>query len=444
MTRLHRRIIYFIFILIFLIAAPLVVLYTSGYRYNFQKGRVQKTGILILSSVPRGAEIWLNGGKVDKKTTPARLEYILPGDYEIQLKKIGYHDWQKKLPVSENNTTFAEKVVLWKQSQPQMMSTGTMDSWLLASDQRQAAMLTASNTLALLEVGGDLADFLMANGAGLKNKFDFKDYGQVSILDWSPDNKKILLAAGKNAGYLVLNIANQEVKKISSQFDIINWGENSDLLYGINKLGFWQIDLAAGQQNIIFKSFSPDNFLIADGKIFYLDNQTLWEKDLISGRNTVVASPVKCDGCALTKKIGNRFVFQNQPSQKLLIIDASDRNNNMENSAKGLYWLNNNSLLFYNDWEMFIYDLNKKDPELITRLGQQIKCAIWHPDGKHLIFAADNKINIIELDNRELRNVIDLADNSEVRDMALSRDGKVLFFSGKVNGAEGVYKLVLQ
>ncbi len=445
MTKLHRRIIYIVFILIFLIAAPTVILYTSGYRYNFQKARVQKTGIMMLSSVPRGAEIWLNGKQVDKKTTPARLEYILPGDYEIQFKKSDYHDWQKKLPVYENNTTFAEKVVLWKQSQPQIMSASTSNSWLLTSDKRQAAMLAASNTLVLLEVGGDLTDFLMANEAGLRDSFDFKDYNQVNILDWSPDNKKILLSAtGKADYYLVFNTLNKQLQKISGQFKIIDWGENSDLLYGADKLGFWQIDPIAGQQKMIFKSFLPDDFLIADGKIFYLENQTLWEKNLVNGRNGVVTSPVKCDHCHLTKKIGNRFVLQGRQTQKLLIIDAANRKNDMENSAKNLYWLSSDSLLFYNDWEMYIYDLHKKDPELITRLGQPIKSALWHPKGKHLIFAAGNKINIIELDNRELRNVIDLADNAEVKDLATSRDGKILYFSGKVNGTEGVYKLVLQ
>lgn len=445
MTRLHRRIIYIIFIIIFLIAAPTIILYTSGYRYNFQKARVQKTGIMMLSSVPRGAEIWLNGKKVDKKTTPVRLEYILPGDYEIQFKKSGYHDWQKKLPVYENSTTFAEKVVLWKQSQLQTMSTATASSWLASADKRQVAIISASNTLVSLGVGGDLTDFLTANGTGLKNRFDLKDYSQINITAWSPDNKKILLSTtGSSSQYLVFDNTNPGIKKISSQFKIIHWSENSDLLYGVDRLGFWQINLSSNQQKLLFKSFLPNDFLMTDGKIFYLENQTLWEKNLTNGRNSVVTSPIKCDNCLLTKKIGNRFILQEPATQKLLIIDTGNRANDMENSAKNLYWLNNGSLLFYNDWEMYIYDLNKRDPELITRLGQPIKNALWHTAGKHLIFAAGNKINIIELDNRELRNVIDLADNVEVKNMAISRDGKILYFSGRVADTEGIYKLILQ
>ena len=52
-----RRTIYILFIVIFLIAAPLVVLYSEGYRYNLKRGKIQKTGILIISSLPKKADI---------------------------------------------------------------------------------------------------------------------------------------------------------------------------------------------------------------------------------------------------------------------------------------------------------------------------------------------------------------------------------------------------
>lgn len=445
MTRFHRRLIYFLFIIIFLIAAPAIVLYTSGYRYNLQKGRIQKTGIMMLSSVPRGAEIWLNGKMVEKKSTPARLEYILPGDYEIQFKKSGYHDWQKKLPVYENNTTFAEKVILWKQEQPQIISTSTASDWLLSSDKRQAAVISASNTLEILEVGGDLTDFIAAGETGLINKLVLRDYDRATVLDWSPDNKKILLyASGKTNNYLAVNAAGGAPQKISNQFTAIKWGVNSDSLYGLDRLGFWQIDLATDQRRLLFKDFRPDDFLIADGKAYYLENQSLWEKNLDNGRSSVVTSPARCDSCRLVKKIGSRFILQGKINQKLMIIDSANRGNDVENNARSLYWLSDESLLFYNDWEIYIYNFNKKDPELITRLGQPIKSALWHPKGKHLIFSADNRLNIIELDNRELRNLIDLADNTAADYLASSRDGKILYFSGQAGGNPGIYKLTLQ
>ena len=61
MNLICRRIVYLIFVSAFFIVTPLILMYTQGYRYNFAKSRVQKTGILIISSLPKKAEIYLNG-----------------------------------------------------------------------------------------------------------------------------------------------------------------------------------------------------------------------------------------------------------------------------------------------------------------------------------------------------------------------------------------------
>src|SRR3989338_2860476 len=67
-----RRAVYVFFIIVFLIVTPLVVLYSQGYRYNFKRGKVQKTGILIISSIPKSADIYLNNQLVTQNQTPAR------------------------------------------------------------------------------------------------------------------------------------------------------------------------------------------------------------------------------------------------------------------------------------------------------------------------------------------------------------------------------------
>jgi len=48
------------FIVIFLITAPIVVLYTAGYRWNEKKVRLEKVGLIFLRSRPSGAQIFLD------------------------------------------------------------------------------------------------------------------------------------------------------------------------------------------------------------------------------------------------------------------------------------------------------------------------------------------------------------------------------------------------
>jgi len=56
----YRRLIYSTFIFIFVILTPIIILYTSGYRYNFKKRTIEKTGILYLESKPKDALILIN------------------------------------------------------------------------------------------------------------------------------------------------------------------------------------------------------------------------------------------------------------------------------------------------------------------------------------------------------------------------------------------------
>jgi len=101
------------FVALFLITAPVVVLYTAGYRWNEKKFRLEKVGIIFLRSRPSYAEIYVDG-KLRSERTSARLRNLLPSDYQIKVAKKGYTSWSKTLPVASGLTTFAEGIVLWK------------------------------------------------------------------------------------------------------------------------------------------------------------------------------------------------------------------------------------------------------------------------------------------------------------------------------------------
>jgi hypothetical protein len=110
------------FIVLFFITAPLVVLYTAGYRWNEKKVRLEKVGIIFLRSRPSGAEIYLNG-TLRSEHAPARLRNLLPSTYDIKVAKNGYGSWEKTLPVSSGLTTFAEGIVLWKKAAPEALAS---------------------------------------------------------------------------------------------------------------------------------------------------------------------------------------------------------------------------------------------------------------------------------------------------------------------------------
>ena len=112
-----RRTAYYLYLLLFLFATPLVVLYTYGYRFDARTISFVKTGAISVSTDPRGARVLLNK---DSKLirTPSVIKNVIPGTYTLSLTKDGYRDWQREVTVRSRETTVVEKIVLFLEAEP--------------------------------------------------------------------------------------------------------------------------------------------------------------------------------------------------------------------------------------------------------------------------------------------------------------------------------------
>jgi len=445
MTIFHRRLIYSIFIGIFLIAAPLIVLYTMGYRYNLAKGRVQKTGIIRLTSIPRGADIYLNGIKYESSRTPARIEKILPGDYEIKLSQDGYYDWQKKLPVYENGTTFAEKIILWKKSAPINLTATATAAWLISPDKNIIAISDGRATVGLLDINSGILGEL--SGGNLETIAAIPDLNSLRLLSFSPSGRYLLaqgVANNKKTGYYLIDSLAKNYKKfpdrdyLSISWGDSSWTDDSKNLYALNQAGLWSIDPASLQPAKKITAIAADDFYVSGKMIYYLHDSTLYVPGPDENRPTAIEK-LNCPACRF-KDVKNNKAIVTDGTGRILIIDLNRQIKTIELAAKNIDWLNPNSLIAYNDHEIHIYETAKNRPELITRLSSPILSASWHPDGRYLIFSAENKLKIIELDNRERRNTVDIA-AAAASFLAVDRAGNNLYYAiDKL----GIFKLNIQ
>lgn len=436
-----RRLIYIFFIIVFLVASPLVILYTMGYRYNFGKQRIQKTGIIKITSLPRGAEIYLNGTKYEKTATPAKIEYVLPGDYEIKLIKDGYFEWQKKLSVYENGTTFAEKIMLWKKSEAETISTSTIIDSLTSPDNNFIISITQTGEIILTDINSGLVGEI----SGGKNTIigQIKNYHQFTLQEFSGDSRYLLLKAetNKQKDYFVLDTVIKKYQKIDSgDYNSIKWNQQNNELYAISDNKLLRFNLNNGQATIYLNKISINDFLLA-GRSFYVINKGLLSEYNLKGEKIKDIASIEClNNCQLKTITNNKAIIIDNNKLTMELVDLDSKIKNIKINAQKIDWLDSSSVMLYGDYEIFIFDSNKNEPELITRLGNKIKYAIWHPKGRHLILSFDDKIKIMELDNRELRNVIDIKEASA--DFLISdRAGKNIFYTvDKV----GIFKLNIQ
>ncbi len=98
-----RRYYFLFFLVIFLLAIPVLMLYTSGYRLD-DKFSLVKTGGIYISSPGIGAEIYINN-RLSKTTNIIQRDFfeqnLTPGNYFVFVYKDGYWPWSKELKVRE-------------------------------------------------------------------------------------------------------------------------------------------------------------------------------------------------------------------------------------------------------------------------------------------------------------------------------------------------------
>lgn len=119
MTKRIRTVLFIICVFLFILVAPSVVFYSQGYRFDFETKKIVQTGGIYLKTSQSNAEIYINGKLKDTTSifTNSRLiENLLPKTYSVEIKKKGYHTWQKNLEVREKQVTEAKNVLLIQQN----------------------------------------------------------------------------------------------------------------------------------------------------------------------------------------------------------------------------------------------------------------------------------------------------------------------------------------
>jgi hypothetical protein len=118
-TRFTRFVIYPLVGLGFIIVLSIILTLANGYRFTYSSGKVGlvKTGMLIVTTRPFEANIFINGKENKQKTSfnilPTKISGLIPGNYDIEIKKNGYRTWRDNLDIKPNMVTWANYVLLF-------------------------------------------------------------------------------------------------------------------------------------------------------------------------------------------------------------------------------------------------------------------------------------------------------------------------------------------
>ncbi len=111
---LARKILFYLFILIYLSLCPFLILYSFGYILNPVNKQISQTGLIHLSTAPPGAHVYLDKSRYKYKT-PVSITELLPGSYQVNLKLEGYRPWKHKVFVRAGGSSVFENILLIRQ-----------------------------------------------------------------------------------------------------------------------------------------------------------------------------------------------------------------------------------------------------------------------------------------------------------------------------------------
>jgi hypothetical protein len=438
-----RNIIAIFFVSAFVILTTAISLYASGYKFNLHwpinsHSLLQKTGMLITSTEPNGAIIYINN-KPKKNTfrkiwnlsekylkTPSKIKNLLPGYYDLKLEKDGYWTWNDEIEIRPGQATLIENIVLFKKSLP----------WQISSGQPQSTLVSPDKKFVILTDDKKVID--------LKNDQEIilPDKDQINSLKWLDTNRLSTnlyimdASTPENIDYYE-NIIGKDINNLkcsSSNSKIYYQYQNSINCFDLNK----KIN-----ENIFSEEDIIDYQIQSNRLIAILKDKII----VYSLTKKAITAEIKVPSSEAYEfwTSGNDLInIYNRDHSSLYLIDPDNKTPIRELivDIKQGNWIDNNRLLYTNGHEINIYHFQEDRLDLIIRSGDLIEDLVWHPSN-HIIYSTANKINLFDFSQSQ-NSTNTLLELEEIKSLFLNNKGDILYFSAKIGNQSGFYKMLIQ
>ncbi len=111
-----RRLLFYLFVVLFIVLGTTTVLYSQGWRFNFKTDSFQRIGGIYLNSTAADAAINLDGKPVSNQSgilqAGTLISDLIPGEHTVTVSKNGYLTWSKLADVFSGTATIFDKITL--------------------------------------------------------------------------------------------------------------------------------------------------------------------------------------------------------------------------------------------------------------------------------------------------------------------------------------------
>ncbi|MEK7181852.1 MAG: hypothetical protein AAB708_01865, partial [Patescibacteria group bacterium] len=440
-----RPFIFWLFCGLFFLTVTSVILYAFGYRFSLDRGIFIYTGSVTIKANPQDIQISVDNEVVPKKrlgllNNSFHIAGLTPGEHFIEVTAPSYNTWQKKVVVESGRSTEFWNVLLSKNDPALETLPKTAFATRLFPSPRNNEMAIVKKNGTELTV--DITDTRDGSGEqifSLQNA-DLLPEGEGNI-EWSPDGSFLLipLLENKEYRYFLVDRKTKEAKLL----DVLNQNTNTskyprwdpaarDFLFYINGQALFHIDTVNPLAPPLLTKENIRAYDISSSSIYYLsqENGIVYRApadNQESGAIQITTEPIALDPdgtytlivydekrlALFERKKGQLFVFNNAAETgpvglKELLPSGVKGMQFSDDGKKLLYFTDNEiSTYFLREWE--VQPIREPDTTTqIARFSTPIKNVQWTKDYEHVLFSLNGNVKIIELDNRDRRNLLDL------------------------------------
>lgn len=459
MTRKHRLMYFGIVVVVFCILSPILLLYVAGYRYDSKSQEVEKTGTIHVRTFPKQASVRLNSELQDVET-PASYNGLARGLYDICVEKEGFQSWRKQLSVDEGLVTRTDYLYLFPtDAQKKEVVNAEVVDFAFSPNGQRGAVIThdpGSSRHSLLVFSLDSPDEPLIHADSTNPPSSFGDKGsemEFRALSWSADNSFLLLAYSISSTHENdLRYAVFETKRDGDiifldalhniPFSHVRWHttDHSTIVF-TDDAG--QVFIQTFKGNVVhaplrFFDVRVEVFELSGEYLFYLrdSDHLVYRVPLAGGEHVqltriplVSAHPEHPMSFGSDVHLLPFFSISREGSVAMIdaehilyIADplAVDGVQKIAANVSLFAWqLDSKKLAYTVDNELWVYFVRDKESypqvqrghhELIVRLSEPINAIRWFYSYEYIMFSTLNVLKVAELDGRDVRNIVDLAD----------------------------------
>lgn len=430
MKRVYRKTFFWTAVFLFLVAAPLLILSASGFRYDFQEKSLIQTGTLVLKTQPEGARVWINQEEQGERT-PAEIEQLLPQRYSVRVEADDFHPWQKEVDVREAEITLKDNILLIPKKIPlSPVASKGIRTFALAPDGRHIAYSRR-------EEGSDESVWLLHLDENQEEPLLILEQEQAEPLSassidgllWSSDSRHLAVGLSSR-GKSIKRYFLMEAKSGASSFEIVlpglensnewRWSDDGTSFFFIHQDLLYRADPA---KRTIEQAVSEkiDGYTTIGGALYFVsgDAAAIFKKDLTSQEERRLAS-IGSGGPERNKKRRARFILPSQ-GDKIALVDRSGRLSLLDLEADpeegsviepiasrvddASFSGDGEGLLYQTGRSLFVYPLKKSgedengtahSAEMLVQQKEPAFGSVWYGDQTHVLYGSGETIFIAE------------------------------------------------